>query len=532
MKAPLQRDTFTPAQWRNIGFYILGIMLYKFGLEWYNGAFITLANERFNSSNRFTNIGILTGTNYAAQAIGSILVAPLIKRYPTRSVLACAILLFALISTIPMIADAATGGQLKFKTANNDEQYGTWNPNGLFPIYVVSGLSYGTVELIRRVIPRDIVGSDVVRLKKMDSLVHVLYEVAGTAGAFSSTALIARFGYNYSSLLTPVFFTFACLAWSFVAPVGEANKRKEAAKLAVLENEMSAKEPLGKAILGAFKAFGKAFYYGGYLVMTDRRFIWLVPGYTLALYGHRYLENGLAPIFARSVIGRSAYSQIIVGGSNFGELLGALTVMCFTTQVPTPMPWLRLDALLLMLVWVMPYFPTTRNNVGSAWRLAATFIPISFGWAAGDVSLAAYIQSTLDKVESRDPDVSSLGAVMSFLYVLYIILYSVISSTLGRFVDSRLRGLTGAATEQPARDVLRMVAGVHFTVLAAVIISSTFIPKGSFSLNPKAIDVIPGAVDEETDGVQRRGTDVSDEDEELKKKNTTPEAERSGELAK
>jgi hypothetical protein len=39
------------------------------------------------------------------------------------------------------------------------------------------------VELMRRVIPADIVGGDVIKLKRMDSMVHVFYEVAGTIGA-------------------------------------------------------------------------------------------------------------------------------------------------------------------------------------------------------------------------------------------------------------------------------------------------------------------------------------------------------------
>ncbi len=120
------------------------------------------------------------------------------------------------------------------------------------------------------------------------------------------------------------------------------------------------------SMVDGVRAFGKAFWYGGYLIFTDRRFIWLVPGYAFALYGHRYLENGLAPIYAKSIIGVSSYSQIIVGGSNFGELLGALSVMLFTQAIPTPMPWLRLDALLLNLVWVMPFFPYTRGAVSSA----------------------------------------------------------------------------------------------------------------------------------------------------------------------
>lgn len=64
-----------------------------------------------------------------------------------------------------LIVDASTGGQLKFKTADNKTHYGNWNPNALFPIYTISGISYGMVELIRRVIPRDLVGGDVQRVR-------------------------------------------------------------------------------------------------------------------------------------------------------------------------------------------------------------------------------------------------------------------------------------------------------------------------------------------------------------------------------
>jgi hypothetical protein len=143
---------FTPEQRRNIFIYIIGIMLYKFGLEYFNGelgrvtyafdfltlndllrlltgAFITMANERFGEQ-RYKKIGILTGLNSAAQCIGSIVIAPLIKKRPTRTVLSFAVLTFGLISAILLIVDAATGGVLKFKTANNKTKYGNWSPNG------------------------------------------------------------------------------------------------------------------------------------------------------------------------------------------------------------------------------------------------------------------------------------------------------------------------------------------------------------------------------------------------------------------
>jgi hypothetical protein len=77
------------------------------------------------------------------------------------------------------------------------------------------------------------------------------------------------------------------------------------------------------------------------------------------------------------ILGTSAWSQIIVGGSNFGELLGALSVLLLTNYVPTPIPFLRLDALALNLVWVMPFIAATKGDVAGAWKVAACFIPIS-----------------------------------------------------------------------------------------------------------------------------------------------------------
>lgn len=74
-----------------------------------------------------------------------------------------------------------------------------------------------------------------------------------------------------------------------------------------------------RAVLLGFKLFFKSIYIGAKIIFTDRRYIWLVPGYSFALYGHRYLENGIAPALAKRYFGNSAWSQIMVGGSNFGE---------------------------------------------------------------------------------------------------------------------------------------------------------------------------------------------------------------------
>ena len=54
-------------------------------------------------------VGAAQGVNQAAQCVGAILIAPLIKRWPTRSVLAGAIFLFGVMTVILLIVDASTG---------------------------------------------------------------------------------------------------------------------------------------------------------------------------------------------------------------------------------------------------------------------------------------------------------------------------------------------------------------------------------------------------------------------------------------
>ncbi|KAH8827873.1 major facilitator superfamily domain-containing protein [Flagelloscypha sp. PMI_526] len=488
-------------------------MFYKFGLEWYNGAFITMANERFGDQ-KYRKIGILTGLNYAMQCVGSIIVAPLIKRFPTRSVLSTAVLIFGLISAILLIVDGSTGGVMAFKAPGGKTKYGTWNPNALFPIYIVSGVSYGTVELIRRVIPRDIVGGDPSKLRRMDATVHILYEVAGTIGAFSSVTMIGKFGYNYSFFLSPVFFCFAGLVWRFV----DDHNNRTPEELAAVEAERENRSYLASVASG-FKSFGISTYYGAFLVITHRKYVWLISGYALALYGHRYLENGLAPIFAKNILGVSSWSQIIVGGSNFGELLGALSVLLLTDKVTTPLPWLRLDALALNIVWVLPTIAVVRGNVKSAWKLAAIFLPVSYGWAAGDVSLAAYIQSTLAKIESQNNQVSALGAVMAFLYVLYIVTYAILSTVLGNWVDKKIKGFKGDELSNAARNALKYVGGAQFTVLCVIVLVSTMVPRGAFALNPVIFNNEPEDISDEE---SERSSDDDPKQNQDKEKSAVP----------
>jgi hypothetical protein len=333
---------------------------------------------------------------------------------------------------------------------------------------------YGMVELIRRVIPRDLVGGNVQKLRRMDSLVHIFYEISGTAGAFTTAlALIPHFGNNFSFIITPIFFAAAAILWWFI----EDGIQRDTRAL-VLESQPT----YVKAVAGGFYLFFESCWTGGKIIFTHRKFIWLLPGYAVALYGHRYLENAIAPAVARRYLGNSAWAQIMVGGSNFGELLGALFVFMFTNLVNTPMPWLRIDAIALLIVWYLPYWHPPKNDVGQAWIVAATFLPISFGWAAGDVSLAAYIQASLARIESQTQNVSALGAVMAFLYSSYIVTYAIASVSLGTYIDR-----VSDKNNEQVQSAIFSVAGVQFTVIFVLVMTATFVPKGAFALNPKML---------------------------------------------
>lgn len=343
--------------------------------------------------------------------------------------------------------------------------------------------------------------------------VHIGYEITGTTGAFvTALVLIPQLGNNRAFIITPFAFTLAGIAWYFISDLGHgaAASRALAAK---------AEPSYFRATLAGFWLFFESIGVGAHILFTSRKFIWLVPGYAIALYGHRYLENGIAPQVARRYFGQSGWSQLMVGGSNMGELLGALFVFLFTNWITTPMPWLRLDALCLLIVWYIPFWRPPRGQVGQAWLAAATFLPISFGWAAGDVSLAAYVQASLSRLESKHENVSALGAVMAFLYSTYIVLYAILGTFLGRYLDSVYEA-SGGSDGGSISSGLVYTAGVQFTLICAIVFASTFIPKGAVRFNPEMLYnehldedvamVFPGNEDLQD---EKRGSRSEDNDE-------------------
>ncbi|KAJ3234261.1 hypothetical protein HDU81_001546 [Chytriomyces hyalinus] len=482
---------------RNLAFYTFGIMCYKFGLESALGALKSMMTERFNSNpstsaNAFATIGILESLNQLMQTLGAIAAAPLIFRFKTPRVLANAILVFAILNVVFLILEASTGGKVvsyminkNGKSVPDPSTYGNWSPYIIFPLFLIIGVAYGVTELIRRVIPRDIVGGDVEKLKKMDSSVHMLYEIAGTAGAFLSAFMIQKIGHVYAMcLVPPFFFTSSFCMYKLQSP--ERNIVSSAAK----------KLSTIAAVVHYAGVYFSSIITGARIMFSSRRFFWLIPGYTLGLVFHRYLEGGVAPNFSKIVLGDSSYSQIMNGGSNFGEFLGALFVFVFNTQVKTPIPWVRWDAVALNLAWLIPglaypLLTTGTTPLGYAWIMAALFMFISMGWSAGDVSLAAYVQSQLKHNDDQDPEgqVSPLGAVMAFLYSTNILFYFCLNFGLGKYLDvfsNRVKAITNDKNlaYKTGIEPFFIISGVLFSVGCVVIIAGTFLPKGAFAWNP------------------------------------------------
>jgi len=91
------------------------------------------------------------------------------------------VLFFGVMTIVPLIIDRLTGGNIK-RPEDHEPIYGNYNVETLFPVFalsgfilnlvlLISGLFHGMVELLRRVIRRDLVGGNLLKMQQLDSLV-------------------------------------------------------------------------------------------------------------------------------------------------------------------------------------------------------------------------------------------------------------------------------------------------------------------------------------------------------------------------
>lgn len=503
---------FSKSERWNIACYIIGVMCYKFGLESYNGTVKSLAVDRFTTAGLpvYQYTGYLEGFQAATQCVGSIIVGPMMKLYSVKSVLTFFLIVYAFISMIIMSVEHANGGTMPTKCVSKDglppvctgAVAGDWDPVGIIPIFVFSGIPFGGIELIRRVIPQKIVGGNEFKLKKLDALVHVYFEIAGTCGAFFAAYVCLIMGKAYAPVITPILYVIAAIFFSQIIMPKVSDILDNGSSLFTLMITMKS----------AFIGFGESVYKGAKIVCLDRRFIWLIWGYSLPLVMHRYIEGGVASVYSKLVLNESAYTSFINGGSNFGELLGALFVFWNLNLFKTPLPTLRWDALVLNFCWlytVVTPSSTNTNPANTAGIMAAIMCFISAGWSAGDVSLTAFIQRQMRFVkEPGNHTNDALPCVMAFLYVIAIVIYAIINPLIGKWLDeisingydavqvkkalksatgsnkTYLKNLSAEILEERIDLYFYWIGGVFFSLMSILIFFNTFVPKGSWKFNP------------------------------------------------
>ena len=128
-------------------------------------------------------------------------------------------------------------------------------------------------------IPKQLL-QDHLELKKLNAKIHIFYEVSGTIGAFLSTAMILYLGPMYALIHLPPFFLLSAFLFWRTIPNGSAPPPQ-----VTTPHPKSAKEVFrsGVAMLVEYVCSIKE---GGRLVMTDRRYWWLIFAFVLPQVGH------------------------------------------------------------------------------------------------------------------------------------------------------------------------------------------------------------------------------------------------------
>jgi len=534
--------------------YTIGLMLYKFGVDVFFLCFFSYVLNRYDneiledpwrSCRTFARLGLIAGLIALGQCIGSIAVGPLVDRFSMQNILATTALVFGVLSTTPLMVEGLTGGDLPNHNKGQDvdlsdgrgltDHFGNYNTDFIIPIPVFCSIAYGMQDVIRRLIPGAIVGGNLQKLRRMNALVHICYTFSGVVSCLITIfGLVPYLGLNFAPLITPVSFSLAGVVWLFIR-LPHPNKRHsgqdEMDILSAIEQHLTTLSPTAtekkttrkealvkyvKRVCKGFLYFFESAYVGARIVLGHRKFIWLLPSYSLATYTQRLLETIIAPAIARRYLGRAEWSLIMLAGCNMGQLLGALLVICFTNRIRTPIPWLRLTACTLPLVWLGTLWSPSSENVSEAFiAAAAVFLPVSLGNAVGDVSLGSYIQAAASRhpgVEgrrSRNKRLSSSSshnnipasqAVLSFLYFVYIVVFGASAKPIGVYMDA----ISDKQNMNIATAIKHVVAH-QYTALGGLILLSTFLPKGALAWNPDMLF----EENLESDGESSVGTTIS-----------------------
>ena len=87
-------------------------------------------------------------------------------------------------------------------------------------------------------------------------------------------------------------------------PVPKNTKTLELASLEDVERKRGVVKVMLDGLVEGVVVFFKSLALGIKILFSSRRYVWLVPGYSLALYGHRFLENNVATVVAQRYLGK------------------------------------------------------------------------------------------------------------------------------------------------------------------------------------------------------------------------------------
>lgn len=327
--------------------------------------------------------------------------------------------------------------------------------------------------------------------------VHVFFTISAIAGQLTAGLIfVPAFGHNRSFVVTPICYALSSFLFFHMSTMG----------FRLVKHRKSNTKNWIMAILHPFWLFAVSFFVGARIMFSSRNTFWLIPGYGFASYAHRYLDTCIVPQIAKRILARPSISLVIAAGTSFGELLGALIIFCWTKHFRTPLFWLRIDACLLLLVWFFPFWAPDEAEARQVLIAVAFMVPLAFAWAAYDVSITAYVQAALTRLEHTSPHIASLSAVVCFVYCLQVAMYGSMSTLIRTYLDKMGPG-------DAIQGRLIWTAGVQFTVISIVVIASSFIPEGSRALNPRMIasrkldeDIDQSGVEGTSEGAETHGT--------------------------
>lgn len=239
-------------------------MLYKLSFEIWTGSLTTIALNRHGDSggeiDENTPVGFLGGLqslNLVFQCFGAVLVAwGLRMGWGTKGILIWMVLCGVGVSGALVGLDVGTGGRWKREEGGGGEEvHGGWDARILVLIFAAGGVVAGGVELVRKVVPREVLGEEEVgkgeggererevdrrvrmgnKLRRVDAMVHIFYELAGTGGAFLSADLNMRLGSNFAVVVVPGVWLLACVVWLGMRVNGRAGGEE---KVVVADGEI------------------------------------------------------------------------------------------------------------------------------------------------------------------------------------------------------------------------------------------------------------------------------------------------------